>query len=52
MQKEGEYTGCKWFMRKGDNFVERASQHIPNKVTAEILHKFRHLAYRSITKVA
>jgi hypothetical protein len=52
VQKEGEYSGCKCFLRKGDNFVECASQAIPNKLTAEILLKFPHLADQSRLKVA
>lgn len=43
-QKEGNHSECKWFMRKGSNFVERPRTHIPKKVKAEVFHKFPLLA--------
>lgn len=52
MQKERDHIRCKWFLRKGDDFMECASPDIPKKVTAEILHKFPYLAQLPSTKAA
>ena len=51
-QNEGENTEYKWFIRKGSNFVECASQSILKAIKAEVLHKFPGLALQPDTRVA
>ena len=51
-QQEGENTECRWFLRKGDDFVECASQSILKAIKAEVIHKFPTLAPQPSTRVA
>ncbi len=51
-QREGENTEFKWFIRKGDNFVECASRSVVKAIKAEVLHKFPSLSPQSNTRVA